>query len=140
MFAIRRQIATGIVVAILAATGANAAPLPYLSQQLANRNYDSPFRALFPDQSTLQAWLTHYLATRDGVETPGHMVEANGQRYEIYAVCEPHNCAGNFLYVLFKPGGNMAWALLTADGGNNRLFGAPNYQQESVLEREAEAK
>lgn len=136
-----RWIVTSVATAILASTsGANAAALPYLSEQLGHRNYDAPFRALFPDQANLRPWLARYLANHDGVEMPGHMVEANGQRYEIYTVCQPHNCAGNFLYVLFKPGGNAAWALLTGDGGKNSLFGAPNYQQESVLEREAEAK
>jgi Inhibitor of vertebrate lysozyme (Ivy) len=66
---------------------------------------------------------------------PGRGVAAG--RYELYAVCEPHNCGGNFVYTLFAPDGGKAWALLTRDGGNYRFFGAPDQAQRSLLEEAA---
>jgi Inhibitor of vertebrate lysozyme (Ivy) len=110
-----------------------AADLPYLFQQLNNRVYKSSFDALFRGEKNLAPWLRGYLKNRNGVDTPGQMVEADGMSYELYEVCEPHNCPGNYIYVLTTPGGSKAWALFTRDGGNYRFFGKPDQQQQALL-------
>ena len=113
--------------------GALAADLPYLFQQLNNRVYKSSFDGLFRGEKNLAPWLRGYLKNRNGVDTPGQVVEAGGKSYELYEVCEPHNCPGNYIYVLATPGGGKAWALFTREGGNYRFFGKPDEQQQALL-------
>jgi len=69
--------------------------------------------------------------TDDGVDSPGRSI--NDGRYELYEVCEPHNCAGNFLYALFVRGGGQAWALLTRNGQPVGFLGHPGPQQRALL-------
>jgi Inhibitor of vertebrate lysozyme (Ivy) len=122
-------LASAPILSIVAA----AAELPYLFQQLNSRHYKNSFRALFQGEKSLAPWLRDYLRSRNGVDTPGQMVEATGVRYELYEVCQPHNCPGNYIYVLFAPGGSKAWALLTREGGDYRFFGHPGPQQQALL-------
>jgi hypothetical protein len=117
--------------AIIVSAQAVAAALPYLFERLRDPAYNAGFTALFRGQHHLAPWLRGYLRDRNGVDTPGRTVA--GGRYELYAVCEPHNCAGNFLYALFVPGGRKAWAMLTRDGRIERFFGAPGPYQRALL-------
>ena len=110
-----------------------AADLPYLFQRLKQPTYKRAFTILFKNEKKLAPWLRGYLDNRIGVDTPGRAVDVSGRPYELYAVCEPHNCAGNFTYVLFASGGRRAWALFTEDGGNFRFFGAPDPEQRTFL-------
>jgi hypothetical protein len=81
-----------------------AADLPYLDERLKDPTYDRAFTALFKNEKDLAPWLRRYLKNRDGVEGPGRAVDATGKPYELYDVCEPHNCAGNFIYILVLVG------------------------------------
>lgn len=119
------------VAATLLSAQALAADLPYLSQRLENPRFRATFTALLRGERNLPRWVERYLKSRNGVDTPGRSL-AHGH-YELYAVCEPHNCGGNFLYTLFLPGGGKAWALLTRDGGNYRFFGAPGPDERALL-------
>jgi len=110
-----------------------AADLPYLFQRLKQSTYKRAFTTLFKNEKNLAPWLRGYLDNRNGVDTPGRAVDVSASPHELYAVCEPHNCAGNFIYVLFSPGGRRAWALFTKHGGNLRFFGSPDPQQRTFL-------
>jgi hypothetical protein len=73
------------------------------------------------------------MESRNGVDTPGKLVSVGGKPYELYQVCEPHNCPGNFIYVLFKIGGEEAVALLTIEGKEYRVFGDPTSTEKDAL-------
>lgn len=119
----------------LFATGVRAASdLPYLFEQLRQPAYKRSFDALFRGEGNLAPWLRRYLKTRDGVDTPGQAVLAVGEPYELYEVCQPHNCPGNYIYVVFSKGGQRAWAMFTREGGDYRFFGKPDAQQRALLE------
>lgn len=107
---------------------------PYLFEQLENSTYLSTFKALFHGQSNLEPWLKGYIDERNGVDTPGSQLVVNGQTFEVYQVCQPHNCPGNVLYVLYVPGGSRAFALFTKDDGISRYFGSPDDSLQKVLQ------
>ena len=119
--------------AVFAIGAETASKLPYLFQQLDNVTYRHSFDALFRGEPNLAPWLRRYLKKRDGVDTPGEIVTAPGENYELYEVCQPHNCPGNFIYVLFSAGGHKAWALFTRKGGDYRFFGRPDAPQQALL-------
>ncbi len=128
---IRRAALLFASLAVLAPPPAFAARLPYLYQKLNLPAYKGAYEALFRGEKGLPPWLQAFLASLDGVEMPGQAV---GQgRYELYPVCQPHNCAGNFLYALFPKGGGKAWALLTKDGKVVRFFGRPGKEERVLL-------
>jgi Inhibitor of vertebrate lysozyme (Ivy) len=134
MHRVTRALCLAGMLAIALSLAAKAAPdLPYLYQRLENPTYKAAFSTLFRDMRKLEPWLRGYIRNRNGVDTPGRMMDAAGKQYELYAVCEPHNCAGNFIYVLFLPGGKTAWALLTKDGDDYRFFGRPDQKIRGIL-------
>lgn len=109
---------------------------PYLFEQLKQPAYLTSFKALFHGQTQLEPWLAGYIRTRNGVDIPATPLVINGQAYSLHEVCQPHNCPGNVLYVLFTPAGERAYALFTKDDGSRRFFGAPDTGlQEALLTR-----
>ena len=108
-------------------------PGPYLYEQLRKPEYKATFTALFKGQPHVAPWLKRYLHNRDGVDAPMETRTVEGETYELYAVCQPHNCGGNFIYVLFTPGGAHAWVMFTKDGENERFFGDPGDAMQSAL-------
>jgi hypothetical protein len=126
---------TALLTAVCVASAA-AADLPYLYQRFANPAYKTTLDNLFKGKQTVP-WLQEYLRTKNGVDNPGQAITVAGKPYELYEVCQPHNCAGNFLYVLFVPGGRAATALLTVDGTDAQFFGAPDDDQKNALKAAA---
>ena len=51
------------------------------------------FDALFRGERNLPAWLLAYRKNRNGAEIPGRV---EGGSYELYGVCEPHNCSDSY--------------------------------------------
>lgn len=125
---------------VLVARSVAAQSLPYLSDSLKVPAFKATFDALFRGERNLSAWLLAYRKNRNGAEIPGRV---EGGSYELYGVCEPHNCSDSYILVLFVPEGSRAWAvLITATAGqistrirspNYRFFGHPNSQQRSLL-------
>ena len=130
-----RRLTMGVLAMTLLAAPAVAAGLPYLFDRLKSPAYHAAFVALFRGRGDLDPWVRTYLRNRNGVDSPGQ--PAAGGSLEFYETCEPHNCAGNFLYTLFAPGGGKAWALLTRDGGNRRYYGNPDPARRAVLDAAA---
>jgi Inhibitor of vertebrate lysozyme (Ivy) len=131
-----RRVAAALLsvqVAVCAVGARAVSELPYLYQQLDHPTYRHSFDALFRGEPNLAPWLRRYLNKRNGVDTPGQIVTAASENYELYEVCQPRNCPGNYIYVLFSRGGQKAWALFTREGGDYRFFGKPNGQQQALL-------
>ena len=105
----------------------------YLFEQLRNPVYNKTFGNLFKGQKNIEPWLKGYIANHNGVDNPGESRIVDGKIYELYAVCKPHDCPGNFIYVLFEPGGKNAWGLFTKDDGSWRFFGDPDETMQAAL-------
>ena len=124
-------LAFAIVFAPLAAQGAQMGP--YLFEQLRKPEYKTTFDALFKGQPNVEPWVKGYLKDRNGVDVPMETRVVAGKTYEFYQVCQPHNCGGNFIYVLFEAGGARAWALFTKDDVAARFFGNPDATMQAAL-------
>jgi hypothetical protein len=129
----RLALATSIAVStVLIVPVIARADLPYLNQRLENPAYKATFTKLLGAEQ-LPPWLRQYLSNHNGVERPGDNVTVAGKPYELYAVCEPHNCAGNFIYVLFRSGGQQAVALIILDNKDYKFFGDPDQNEKDAL-------
>jgi hypothetical protein len=126
---------SGLIITALVApvTVRSAEALPYLFEQLKKPAYKNSLGAVMRGQSRLPSWIGVFLRTMNGVASPGAAVVVEGQALELYSVCEPHNCGGNFLYVLYAPGGSQAWALVTKEGQILAVLGNPSAAQQQAL-------
>lgn len=106
---------------------------PYLFEQLRLPVYKKSFNAFFESQHNIEPWLEGYIKDRNGVDTPGETLTIDNTVYEYYHVCQPHNCPGNVIHVIFEPGGAHAWALFTKNDGTSRFFGNPSLQIQAIL-------
>jgi clan AA aspartic protease (TIGR02281 family) len=122
-----------------AVTSPQVNKLPYLFERLANPAntlYKLTFDKLFRHKRNIAGWFVGYINARDGVDTPGKEITIGATLYEIYAVCQPHNCAGSFIHIVFIPGGRKAWAFLTSENGHYQLFGQsqlPDLEETAVI-------
>lgn len=124
--------AIAAILTILAASVLQAAG-PYLYEQLEKPAYKATFKALFKGQKNLEPWLREYIRSGDGVDIPSETRTVAGNTLEYYEICQPHNCPGNVLSVLFEPGGGKGWALFTRDDGARRVFGNPDAAIQAAL-------
>ncbi len=118
-------------------TAATSPQLPYLFERLANPPYKATFDKLFQNKRNISLWFVGYINTRNGVDTPGKKIPFGTHVYEVYAVCQPHNCSNSFIHIVFVPGGMKAWALLTSENGHYQLFGQsqlPDLEETTVLD------
>ncbi len=113
---------------------------------------DNLFKALASGDPDAVPWLQEYLRTKNGVDNPGQIAITVETKMDPQALragffgrqdrCQPEmremlGNTGNFLYVLFVPGGRAATALLTVDGTDNQFFGAPDDDQKNALKAAA---
>lgn len=84
-------------------------------------------------KGTVPAWVEEYLRTSNGVVGGGKRLAVGGATYDFASVCEPHNCGGNTLAVLFAPDESAAWAILEVNGERTYL-GDPGLVARSALD------
>lgn len=128
-----RRAILGACLTLVLTSGAALAAGAYLSDLLKEPAYRASWTALFAGQAGVPEWITTFSETANGVVTPGSDVAIAGATYQYAPVCQPHDCAGNTLGVLFAPGGGQAWALLDAAGEAPRFFGSPDAAVQTVL-------
>ena len=114
-----------IVVALSAIHLSRAEDLPTLHDRVATTLYGPAYRQLFLGEKSVPPWMKEYNSTLKGKESPGERVYFNGAFFERYKVCDPRNCDGAYLIVLFTPGGRQAWAVSVSDG-QQRFLGYPD--------------
>ncbi|SDR49596.1 Inhibitor of vertebrate lysozyme (Ivy) [Rhizobiales bacterium GAS113] len=107
--------------------------LPYLFDQIKKPSYRASLSAIVGDTKILPPWVVGFLQTSNGVAAPGKAIQLGAGVFELYTVCQPHNCSGNFLYVLYSPGGGKAWALVTRDDQVIALLGDASPDQTQAL-------
>lgn len=113
------------------AVGETPIQLGTLSTQRRNPAYDAALLSLFSNRSEVPSWLLQ--SGFGGVEHNGRVIIVDGKRYELFPICKPHDCGGNFLYAVFPPGGGRAWALTTEDDRNLRFYGNPDQGLQAFL-------
>ncbi len=107
----------------------------YLHEQLKKPVYKNAFNVLFSGETEINPWLKEYILSQSGVESPSKTIVISEKKYDMYDVCEPHNCPENVLYVLFNYDGSKAWGYyINTDGeGTARFFGIPNIEMQTIL-------
>jgi hypothetical protein len=78
---------------------------------------------------SLPEWVSHYAKIFDGLATPSKSVIPLGSK--------THDCGGNELYVLFAPGGKLAWGLLS-NGGEESWLGYPDAAIQAAIKSGAQ--
>ena len=111
---------------------ASAAELAYLWDIITKPAYKHSLNTIVAGQP-VDPWVKGLLKGDDGVSGPGKDVTIGQSKFELYNACEPHNCGGNFLYVLFTPGGGQAWAVFTKEGKIVRYYGHPDSAKQRAL-------
>lgn len=127
-----RKLFAAVLLLGLANSAATADELTYLYDVITKPAYKHAIAAIVAGQP-IESWVKAVLSGDEGLGTPGKTVSVGTARYELYDVCQPHNCGGNFFYVLFTPGGSQAWAVLTKDDRVLRFYGTPNAAQQRLL-------
>jgi hypothetical protein len=127
-----RRIASLCGLLAFAFASAKGAELAYLWDVITKPAYKQSLHAIVVGQP-IDPWVKGLLAGDDGVSGPGKDVTIGRDKFELYNACQPHNCGGNFLYVLFTPGGGKAWAVFTKEGKIARYYGDPDAAKQLVL-------
>lgn len=104
----------------------------YFYQLFSHGSYKQSLSKIFRSENK-PSWITAYLATGNGVETPVRYVTLSDGRYILGDVCKPHDCGGNTLHILFSSSGNNAWAALYQEGQPAKLYGNPDPEKYQVL-------
>ena len=117
----------------LVMTASSAADLPYLFDVMKKPAYKHSVDAMLSGQP-VDPWVKGFFKNYDGVAGSGTAVTLGHAPYELYNVCEAHNCGGNFLYVLFTPSGGQAWAVFTKDDHIVRYYGHPDAAKQKFLD------
>ncbi|NRP94849.1 Inhibitor of vertebrate lysozyme (Ivy) [Marinobacterium sp. xm-g-59] len=78
-------------------------PMPdYLTDVIDKPDYRMKWNGLFEGEVGVDQWLAEY-PDNGAVEHPVEYVEEGGFVFEIYSLCEPHNCWGSkFTFVVSK--------------------------------------
>ena len=107
----------------------------YLHEQLKKPVSKNAFNVLFSGETEINPWLKEYILSQNGVASPSKTIVISEKKYDMYNVCEPHNCPENVLYVLFNYDGSKAWGYyINTDGeGTARFFGNPSIEMQTIL-------
>ena len=69
----------------------------YLTDVIDKPDYRLKWNSLFEGEVEVEQWLAEYVHN-GAVEHPVERVEEGGFVFEIYSICEPHNCWGSHFY------------------------------------------
>jgi hypothetical protein len=98
-------------------------PLPeYLFNVIDKPDYRMKWDSLFEGEVGVEKWLAEYL-DNGAVENPVELVEEGGFVFEIYSICEPHNCWGSKFEFVVSQTCPLAHGLLTSFDEVTRQFG-----------------
>ena len=98
-------------------------PMPdYLFNVIDKPDYRIKWKALFDGEAGVEQWLAEYL-DNGAVEHPVELVEEGGFVFEIYSICEPHNCSGSKFEFVVSKTCPLAFGLMTSFDEVSREFG-----------------
>ena len=98
-------------------------PMPvYLFNVIDKPDYQMKWKGLFEGEVGVEKWLAEYL-DNGAVEHPVELVEEGGFIFEIYSICEPHNCWGNKFEFVVSKTCPLAFGLMTSFDKVTRQFG-----------------
>lgn len=121
-----------------AAASAEDKPVPLAGQNLgevldkseARRNAAEKLRFGIPG---LPSWARYFIRRNDYVSTPSEEVEIGGAKYQLFHTCQPGNCSGMQMHILFSADGKTAWMRLYQKGKPDIFLGEPDEGQKKVL-------
>ena len=98
-------------------------PMPdYLFNVIDKPDYRIKWKALFDGEAGVEQWLAEYL-DKGAVEHPVELIEEGGFVFEIYSICEPHNCWGSKFEFVVSKTCPLAFGLMTSFDEVTREFG-----------------
>jgi hypothetical protein len=133
----RRALVIALALFLAAGLRSAFAQGPYLFDLLEDARYRSSFDAMLAAEQNLPDWLLEFSRTMNGVASPSREVWMAGNEFRYAWVCQPHNCGGNELHILFAPDAERAWALLIIGGSEERWLGRPDEYVEAAIRDQA---
>lgn len=121
------------IASAVAVTSGRTFAEPYLFEVLIKPTYYKSWNALFAGENDIDSWLETYAKTKNGVATPGTVIQLGEAGYQINMVCKARDCGHNQFFVLFASNGTKAWGLLLKDGKTERFFGGPDEEKKQAL-------
>lgn len=98
-------------------------PMPdYLFNVIDKPDYLMKWDSLFEGEVGVEKWLAEYL-DNGAVEHPVDLEEEGGFVFEIYSICEPHNCSGSKFQFVVSKTCPLAHGLQTSFDEVTRQFG-----------------
>ena len=98
-------------------------PMPdYLTDVINKPDYRMKWNGLFEGEVGVGQWLAEYL-DNGAVEHPVELVEEGGFVFEVYCICEPHNCWGSKFEFVVSQTCPLAFGLLSSFDEVVRQFG-----------------
>jgi len=98
-------------------------PMPdYLFNVIDKPDYRMKWDSLFEGEVGVEKWLAEYL-DNGAVEHPVELVEEGGFVFEIYKVCEPHNCWGSKFEFVVSQTCPLAFGLMSSFDEVTRQLG-----------------
>ena len=94
----------------------------YLYNVIDQPIYRAKWDSLFEGETGVETWLAEYL-DKGAVEHPVELVEEGGFVFEIYSLCEPHNCSGSKFQFVVSKTCPLAHGLMTSFDEVTRQFG-----------------
>jgi hypothetical protein len=94
----------------------------YLYNVIDQPIYRAKWDSLFEGETDVETWLAEYL-DKGAVEHPVELVEEGGFVFEIYSICEPHNCWGSKFEFVVSKTCPLAFGLMTSFDKVTRQFG-----------------
>jgi len=106
----------------------------FAEQYLFDLATQAPYKKAYEQMLAYPGWITK----AQGVSTPMQTIEAQGKRYTVGIMCEPHNCGNHQMAVAFSADGKQSWGLLanraSADEDfNKQWLGEPDTAVQQLL-------
>ena len=131
---ITRLIALAAVLCLaVVCAAAQSGPKIFLFDVLRRPDYRIAYERMLKGERALPPWMATVEATIDTTEIPGKTAKLGGDERELFTACEPHNCGGHTLVVMFSGFGTQVAKGLLSVEGSARLLGKPSKAEAALL-------
>jgi hypothetical protein len=107
---------------------AQAEDAPYLFDVIKQPAYKASWNRLVAPLKKQEPWVVG----AKGVGSPAKRLDVEGKTFELFSLCQPHDCHDNMLHVIFTDGGKTAYGAFRTPEGLRYLGGANPAQQQAL--------